>query len=80
MYFRLLRRRLLKKKDWLGIETQKREENRGRRMMGERDAVIQVIGRNIVIKIVIGNVIGTEVETLIVKDLGSMKLEVIEIE
>jgi hypothetical protein len=39
-----------------------------------------VIGRNIVIKIEIGSVIGTEIETRIVKDLGNMKVEVIEIE
>lgn len=47
--------------------------------MREKDQVIQVTGRNIVIKIETGSMIGTEIETWNVKDLGNMKLEVIEI-
>lgn len=78
MYFRLLKRRLLKKKDWLGKEKQKSEENRGRRSLIERGGAIQVIGRDIVIKIGIGSGIGIQTETQIVQDLGTMKLEVIE--
>lgn len=46
--------------------------------MREGDEVIQVIGRGIVIKITIGSVIGIEIETQIVKGLGSMMLEIIE--
>lgn len=46
--------------------------------MREGDGVIQAIGRDIVIKIEIGSGIGIEIETQTVKDLGSVKLEVIE--
>lgn len=40
--------------------------------------MIQVTGIGIVIKITIGRGIGIEIETQIVKGLGSMMLEVIE--
>lgn len=46
--------------------------------MRERDEVIQVIGRSIVIRIEIGSGIGIEIETQTVKGLGSVMLEVIE--
>lgn len=42
--------------------------------------MIQVTGIGIVIKITIGSGIGIEIETQIVKGLGSMMLEVIEME
>lgn len=46
--------------------------------MTEDGEVIQVIGTGIVIKIEIGSGRGTEIETQIVKGLGSRMLEVIE--
>lgn len=68
----------MKKKDWLVKERQKSEENRGRRSPIERGGAIQVIGRDIVIKIGIESGIGIQTETQIEQDLGTMKLEVIE--
>ena len=67
----------MKRKDELGKERWKNGGNRGRRSL-RGDEVIQVIGIGIVIKITIGRGIGIEIETQIVKGLGSMMLEVIE--